>query len=122
MASATPAAPSSTQGRSNGVVEALLTGDRAGVGGILCNTPDGLCLTSRGNMDQEKSGIFTNLVRLSWQLSAATKGGAPNERGNGKPLIAIEMDSTSILIKEYDGHTVAMRVPSKEYNDQSETE
>lgn len=103
------------------LVESLLTGDRAGVGGILCNDPNGLCLISKGNMDSDaNSGAYTSLVRLASQLQ-------PNQQQQNDtspaPLITIETDETSILIKEYDGHTVAMRVPTApEPKDQNDSE
>ena len=51
----------------------------------------------------EASGIFTNLTRLASQLKAG---------GGAVPLITIETDESSTLVKAYDGgHTVALTVP-----------
>ena len=95
------------------LVEAMVSGERAGVGGVLVNDLNGLCLLSKGDMsttttaesvtDGDNSGVYTSLVRLASTLS-------PNEK-SPSPLITIEMEGpASILIKEYDGHTVAMKV------------
>jgi hypothetical protein len=99
------------------LVNSLVNGDREGVGGFLCNDPSGLCLISKGNMScGNESGVYTSLVRLASQLS-------PNQQANANnapPLVTIETDSTSILVKEYDGHTVAVTVPnSTESGDQT---
>ena len=116
------------QKKTSPLVERLVSGDRAGsMGGIQCNDPNGLALHVRGNMNG--SGVYTNLVRLASQLqptgasTSTTKGGGgggqptshdgTNTTGtHPPPLITIETDTTSILIKEYDGHTVAIRVPT----------
>ena len=125
------------------LVESLLSGDRIGVGGILCNDPNGLCLVSKGNMvtadhsssnnnnnnngggggnvncsNDDKSGVFTSLVRLSYQLQELQQQHPSLNNNNestphnaSSPLITIETDTSAILVKEYDGHAVAMRVP-----------
>ena len=118
------------QKKTSPLVERLVSGDRAGsMGGIQCNDPNGLALHVRGNMNG--SGVYTNLVRLASQLqptgtsTSTTKGGGGGGGGqptshdgtnttgtHPPPLITIETDTTSILIKEYDGHTVAIRVPT----------
>mmetsp|Transcript_65353 Transcript_65353/g.98578 ORF Transcript_65353/g.98578 Transcript_65353/m.98578 type:complete len:104 (-) Transcript_65353:52-363(-) len=90
------------------LVNALVNGDREGVGGFLCNDPSGLCLVSKGNMScGNESGVYTSLVRLASQLSPNQQAHAANA-----PLVTIETDNSSILIKEYDGHTVAFTVPN----------
>mmetsp|Transcript_7235 Transcript_7235/g.10222 ORF Transcript_7235/g.10222 Transcript_7235/m.10222 type:complete len:145 (-) Transcript_7235:115-549(-) len=97
------------------LVESLLSVDRGGgessggsgsatTGGALCNDPSGLCLGSRGAIDSSKSGIYTSLVRLAAQID---HGGDTND----VPLITIETKDSAVLVKEYDGHTVALRVP-----------
>ena len=119
------------------LVESLLSGDRIGVGGILCNDPNGLCLVSKGNMvasdhsnnnnngcsggnvissNDDKSGVFTSLVRLSYQLQELQQqhpslNNESTPHNSSSPLITIETDTSAILVKEYDGHAVAMRVP-----------
>jgi hypothetical protein len=88
------------------LVDSLVTGDRQGLGGILCNDPSGLCLSSKGEIDHSNSGVYTNLVRLASQLRQQ------GEATDSAPLITIETDSSALLVKEYDGHAVALRVPS----------
>ena len=103
------------------LVESLFSGERADVGGIMCNDPNGLCLVSKGKMDGDKdSGVYTSLARLASQLSPQQHATINNESPPA-PLITIETDTTSILVKEYDGHTVAMKVPySTKTSDESE--
>ena len=94
------------------LVEAMVSGEqRAGVGGILVNDLNGLCLVSKGNMkstnESINSGVYTSLAKLASTLT-------PCQNNENPPLITIEMEGpSSILIKEYDGHTVAMKVPNK---------
>lgn len=88
---------SSSKNRSSPLVQALN-------GGILVHAPNGLCLYEEGLKD---SGVYTSLTRL-----AATLTPAATETTN--PLITLELEhDSSILVKEYDGHTVAMKVPNK---------
>lgn len=96
--------------RMSPLVESLVSGDRAGVGGILCNDSNGLCLVSKGNMNSDnESGVYTSLVRLASQLTPYQQASMNNENPPS-PLITVETNSTSILVKEYDGHTVAIKV------------
>ena len=95
---------------------------RAGVGGILVNDLNGLCLVSKGNMSStgekppasdNNSGVYTSLTRLASTLTPYQTATMNNENPPS-PLITIEMEGpASIIIKEYDGHTVAMKVPNK---------
>jgi hypothetical protein len=78
----------------------MVSGEVEQVESILCNDPTGLLLASRG--DIEKSGVYTNLIRLASQLGV-----------EGDPLITIDCDDATLLIKEYDGHAIAVRVPTK---------
>ncbi|CAJ1952542.1 unnamed protein product [Cylindrotheca closterium] len=96
------------------LVDNLLTGDRAELEGISCNDPSGLCLLSKGTMTSaNNSGIYTTLVRLAAQLQT--------QQGNVEvPLISIETKSYSIMVKEYDGHAVAMKVPRTAANDETD--
>jgi hypothetical protein len=87
------------------LVDSLVSGDRQGVGGILCNDSVGLCLSSKGEIDSSNSGVYTNLVRLASQLQQQ------GEATDSAPLITIETDASALLVKEYDGHAVALRVP-----------
>lgn len=79
------------------------TGDR----GILVNDPTGLCIASKGDIDTENSGIYTSLVRLAAQLPEVKN----SIDSRVSPLITIEFGSHAMIVKEYDGHVVALRVP-----------
>jgi hypothetical protein len=98
------------------LVESLISGDRAGVGGILANDVNGLCLVCRGDIPMNhETGVYTNLTRLASKLTpyASVASSSSTAAQNSSPLITIEMEgSASILIKEYDGHTVAIKVPN----------
>uniref|UniRef100_A0A7S2AAI1 Late endosomal/lysosomal adaptor and MAPK and MTOR activator 5 n=1 Tax=Trieres chinensis TaxID=1514140 RepID=A0A7S2AAI1_TRICV len=86
-----------TQAATSGV-DAILS-DRP-ASGVLCNDPSGLCLGSRGSVDVSKSGAYTSIVRLASQLC-----------GVDAPLVSIETDKASTLVKEYNGYVVALRTP-----------
>jgi Ragulator complex protein LAMTOR5 len=84
-------------------------GDNRKESGILCNDPNGLCIASEGSLGggggkHEDWGVYTNMVKLASQLTGADSQSAP--------LITIETDQAAILVKSYEGHTVALRVPS----------
>jgi hypothetical protein len=120
--------------RTSPLVESMISGDRDGVGGILANDVNGLCLFEKGNMvtrgtsttslarngsvndaSCDNSGVYTSLTRLASTLAPCriAKASSSSSTLSSTPLITIEMEGpTSILIKEYDGHTVAMRVPN----------
>jgi hepatitis B virus X-interacting protein len=92
------------KGTRNGLIESLLSGDGKGVGGALCNDQNGMCLGSRGDIDASKSGVYTSLVKLASQL----------DPGSEAPLITIEYEKVALLVKGYDDHAVALRVPVTE--------
>lgn len=114
------------------LVDRIVSGETGhdGVGGILCNDPSGLCLAARGSLNTRNhianSGGYTNLIRLASQLQGASKnedqqqqqpqqqpsGGGVGASTTELPLITIEYDDSAVLVKEYDGHVVALRVPS----------
>jgi Ragulator complex protein LAMTOR5 len=71
----------------------------------LCNDESGFCLEARGSLDSRTSGVYTSLVRLASQLEGQIEG---------VPLITIESGKGNIMVKEFDGHAVAVRIPSKE--------
>jgi hypothetical protein len=92
----------------NAIVDSLIGGeDRSKEGGVLCNDANGLCLISEGAMRGEiNAGVYTSLVKLASQLS-------PQAQANhNPPLITLESQASAVLIKEYDGRTVAIQVPS----------
>lgn len=95
------------------VVESMVSGDRADVGGVLCNDVAGMCLLSHGHMkSNSESGVYTSLVRLASQLSPLQRESVNSNQP--VPLVTIECDATAVLVKEYDGHTVALRVPKSQ--------
>uniref|UniRef100_A0A6V0A318 Uncharacterized protein n=1 Tax=Pseudo-nitzschia australis TaxID=44445 RepID=A0A6V0A318_9STRA len=118
------------------LVETMVSGEqRTGIGGILVNDMNGLCLVSKGNMssspptattanaissdnhDDTNSGVYTSLTRLASTLTPYQTASTNNENPSS-PLITIEMDGlASIIIKEYDGHTIAMKVPNRTTKD-----
>jgi hypothetical protein len=98
--------------------------------GILCNDPSGLCLSATGSFlpnnrrDQSQShphpkkkklqnlddavntGVFTSLTKLAHQLQ-------PSAATTAVPfLITLEYEKSNLLIKEYDGHAIALKVPA----------
>jgi hypothetical protein len=102
---------------------------RNNVGGIVVNDPNGLCVVHRGTVlvDGNDTGVFTSLTRLARQLgpnhdggsdtNAAAPAAAAAAAASG-PLITLEYDeaasigaASAILLKDYDGHAVAFRVP-----------
>lgn len=96
------------------IMDSLTRGEeRSKVSGVLCNDANGLCLISKGALRAEDSGIYSTLVRLASLLSPSqgTHGGLAIA-GITTPLITLESEAWSALIKEYDGRTVAIRVPS----------
>ncbi|KAL3942850.1 MAG: hypothetical protein SGARI_000128 [Bacillariaceae sp.] len=113
------------------LVQSLLSGDGLSVGaaGMIVNDPNGLLLMHKGSdlnvgpATNNDTGVYTSLARLASQLR---QGGASKNNSNngGRPLITMEFDasdstttnsaaaaSCSILVKDYDGHTVALKVP-----------
>lgn len=82
------------------------------IGGVMCNDSNGLCLLSEGHTHGDP-GVCTNLVRLASQLS-------PFDPGN-VPLITLESQFSVVLIKDYDGNTVSIHVPSDEFGSDSKS-
>lgn len=74
-------------------------------------------MISSDNHDDTNSGVYTSLTRLAATLTPYQTASMNNENPS-PPLITIEMGGpSSILIKEYDGHTVAMKVPNRTTKD-----
>lgn len=97
--------------KKDAIVDSLIGGEsRSKVGGVLCNDTSGLCLISEGAMRGEtnNSGVYTNLVKLASQLSPHQA----HHANHNTPLITLESQASAVLIKEYDGRTVAIQVPS----------
>eukprot|EP00591_Stephanopyxis_turris_P003837 CAMPEP_0195529748 /NCGR_PEP_ID=MMETSP0794_2-20130614/32387_1 /TAXON_ID=515487 /ORGANISM="Stephanopyxis turris, Strain CCMP 815" /LENGTH=130 /DNA_ID=CAMNT_0040661103 /DNA_START=20 /DNA_END=412 /DNA_ORIENTATION=+ len=85
-------------------INALISKDRGG--GALCIDSSGLCLGSKGIIDTSRSGVYNTIAKLASQLNNGSDGG-----GGEMPLVSIETNMACLLVKEYDGHTVVMRVP-----------
>ncbi len=92
--------------------------------GILCNDANGLCLGYRGTIDACQSGSYTSLTKLASLLdgTAHKSGGDNGAKGSegeeesaaaAAPIVSIQTDKATILLKEYGGgRTVAVRVPN----------
>lgn len=81
------------------------TKDNNSVMTIVCNDPSGLCLGGEAPPD---SGVYTNLIQLAAQLSKQEE----TEQQQMPPRITIESESATIFVKSYDGHAVAVRLPT----------
>lgn len=98
--------------------------------GTLCNDANGLCLGHRGTIDASHSGIYTSITKLASLLDGSMDGtsnnlgggtGSVSANGNeggeeavvASPIVSIQTDKATILLKEYGGgRTVAFRVPN----------
>lgn len=95
---------------SGGKSHLAAVGDARDGTGLLCTDSSGLWLNAEGVLAHdadEAAGVFTNLTRLASQLKAG---------GGAVPLITIETEESSTLVKAYDGgHTVALTVPALQH-------
>lgn len=103
------------------------SGGETGVAASLCNDQSGLCLGSRGKIDTSRAGLYTKIVHLASRLDPynthdyARKDQDVGAGGGEKtskldypvPFVSIETDCASVFIKEYDGHTIVLRVPNQ---------
>lgn len=90
-------------------------------GGALCNDALGLCIGSRGTIDTAQSGIYTTIARLAARLDEQYADNDERPRGEIEstgtsssavtPLVTIETDRATVLVKEYEGNAVVFRVP-----------
>ena len=111
------------------LVDIMVSGkQRDGVGGILVNDPNGLCLVTKGNMlasvrnaanseanssNSFSCGVYSSLTKLASTLTPYQISRESNDNPSS-PLITVEMEgAVSIVIKEYDGHAVAMKLPNR---------
>lgn len=69
-----------------------------GVAGVLCTDGHGLCLGAKGIATREAAGHIANIAESAARLN-------PN---SASPVIAIEADGGSILIKKEDNVTMAI--------------
>lgn len=72
---------------------------------MLCTDSDGLCLAASGDFPEETSGIYHNLIQMASQLTSSG--------GEHAPVIRIETDDGSIIVKTYESYTVAVQLPAK---------
>lgn len=93
-------------GRSSTLADSIVSGDRQGVGAILCNDPQGLCVATTGSTAATDAGVYTNLVRLAAQLSS------PSGQTTA-PLITLETADKAILVKDYAGYALTVQIPKK---------
>lgn len=97
------------------LVDSIISGrHQQGVGGILCNDPQGLCVAAQGAplASMANAGVYTNLVRLASKLQ---KGEATQQVA--APLISLETADRAILVKDYAGYVVAVQVPKTSSSD-----
>ena len=91
-------------------------------GGALCNDSLGLCIGSRGTIDTSQSGMYTTIARLAARLgqndnedeqdlNRQSRGGEDGTSNAVAPLVTIETDRATLLVKEYEGNAVVFRVP-----------
>ena len=94
-----PANSSKTDG-----IHTLLAERMAEGGGALCNDQNGLCLGYEGSIEASKSGIYTSIARIAGLLK---------KENNDVPLISIQTEQATLLVKEYGGRTIVFRVPAE---------
>jgi hypothetical protein len=92
----------------------LLADRMAEGGGVLCNDQNGLCLGFRGDIDASRSGIYTSIAKLASQLDSTVDGSGGGNNSHDVPLISIQTEKSTLLVKEYGERTVVFRVPAKE--------
>ncbi len=114
---------SGTNDSSDGI-QKLLAERMATGGGALCNDPNGLCLGYEGSIDASKSGIYTSIAKLAGMLSSSSSSSSNSntsntsnndnaKKGNNEvPLVSIQTERASLLVKEYGGRTIVFRVPN----------
>ena len=90
----------------------VLADKMADGGGCLVNDSNGLCLGSAGNIDASRASIFTTISKLAGQLDSSVDGSGSGNIPES-PLVTIQTDDASLLVKEYGGNkTVVFRVPN----------
>jgi hypothetical protein len=116
-----PASSSNSNNRTDGI-HTLLAERMAEGGGALCNDQTGLCLGYEGSIDHSKSGIYTSIAKLAGLLdntidgsssSPAKKSNCLKKGNNEVPLISIQTEQATLLVKEYEGRTIVFRVPAE---------
>ena len=74
--------------------------------GLMCCDESGLCLKKEGDINPLHAGAYTAMIRLASQLEGFESTGT-------SAVISMETDRSSTIVKQYDGHTVVMKVPAK---------
>ncbi len=112
---------SSTNNNQTDGIHSLLAERMAEGGGALCNDKNGLCLGYEGSIEASKSGIYTSIARIASLLdntidgsasASAKSNGSLKKENNEVPLISIQTDQATLLVKEYGGRTIVFRVPA----------
>ena len=84
---------------------------------MLCCDPNGMCLGTRGDIDESTAGSYTSLIRLASQLSGLSTSTSSlsnsHSRTHGSLLVAVETSVSTIMVKEYGDHTVVLSAPTK---------
>ncbi|XP_041347815.1 ragulator complex protein LAMTOR5-like [Gigantopelta aegis] len=70
-----------------------------GVTGVLCTDKNGLCLAAKGTAKKQTSGPISALARQAKDVSS---------QAGTSPVVCIESETGSVLIKSEDGLTVAV--------------
>lgn len=85
---------------------------------MLCCDPNGMCLGTKGDIDESTAGSYTSLIRLASQLSSSLStstsalSNSHSRRTHRSLLVGIETDKSTIMVKEYGDHTVVLSVPT----------
>jgi len=124
-----PASSSKTNNINTDGIHTLLDERMAEGGGALCNDQNGLCLGYEGSIDASKSGIYTSIAKLASLLDNTIDGPSSSsanksnmKKGNNEvPLISIQTDQATLLVKEYGGRTIVFRVPAEVEDGRSAT-
>lgn len=73
--------------------------------GLMCCDQNGLCLKTKGDINPLHAGTYTAMIRLASQLDGIESTSV---------MVSMETDRSVTVIKQYDDHTVVMKVPSSE--------
>ena len=94
----------------------LLADRMAEGGGVLCNDQNGLCLGFRGDIDASRSGIYTSIAKLASQLDSTVDGSGGGDNSHDVPLISIQTEKSTLLVKEYGERTVVYNPSAQHIN------
>ena len=99
----------------------LLAERMAEGGGALINDQNGLCLGSQGDISTNNSGVYTSIAKLANMLDNTVDGSSGSSSSNSpqqakNPLVSIQTEKASLLVKEYGCRTVVFRVPTETEN------